>query len=137
MRPTAAVPSRCSSSARMRMASDMTDTKAAPRIFYGWWIVFGCLIVATVGWSLTVFGMGVYIHVLSERRGFSIALISEAVTVSYLISAVCLISVGTAVERLGPKPVISAGVVILAVSVASLGFCRHGWQLFAVFGAMG
>jgi MFS family permease len=119
------------------MASDMTDTKAAPRIFYGWWIVFGCLVVATVGWSLTVFGMGVYIHVLSEQRGFSIALISEAVTVSYLVSAVFLISVGTAIERWGPQPVISAGVVILALSVAALAFCRDGWQIFAAFGAMG
>jgi MFS family permease len=119
------------------MATDMTDAKAGPRIFYGWWIVFGCLIVATVGWSLTVFGMGVYIHVLSEQRGFSIALISEAVTVSYLVSAGCLISVGTAVARLGPKPVIAAGVTILALSVAALAFCRHGWQVFGVFGAMG
>ncbi len=79
------------------------------------------LIVATVGWSLTVFGMGVYIHVLSEQRGFSIALISEAVTVSYLVSAGCLISVGTAVARLGPKPVIAAGVTILALSGSSIG----------------
>jgi MFS family permease len=119
------------------MATDMTGTKAGTRIFYGWWIVFGCLIVATVGWSLTVFGMGVYIHVLSEQRGFSIALISEAVTLSYLVSAGCLIGVGTAVARLGPKPVIAAGATILALSVAALALCRYGWQVFVVFGAMG
>src|SRR3984957_11055141 len=96
MSPTAAVPSGCSSSARIRTVTGMTDTKAGSRIFYGWWIVFGCLIVAVVGWSLTVFGMGVYIHVLSEQPGFSIGLISSAVTVSYLVSAACLIRIGTA-----------------------------------------
>lgn len=112
----------------------MTNSR---RIFYGWWIVAGCLIVAAVGWSLTVFGMGVYIHVLSEQRGFSIALISEAVTVSYLVSAACLISVGSAIARLGPKPIIAAGVIILALSVTALAFCQHGWQVFLAFAAMG
>jgi MFS family permease len=107
------------------------------RVFYGWWIVVGCLIVATVGWSLTVFGMGVYIHVLSEQRGFSIGLISSAVTLSYLISAACLISVGAATARLGPKPVMATGIVILASTVAALGFCRQDWQVFTVFAAMG
>lgn len=112
-------------------------TAARSRIFYGWWIVLGCLIVAMVGWSLTVFGMGVYIHVLSEQRGFSIALISEAVTLSYLVSAACLISVGSAVTRLGPKPILGAGVVFLALSVSALAFCQHGWQVFLAFAVMG
>jgi MFS family permease len=120
------------------MLVDVTgkETKSH-RVFYGWWIVVGCLIVATVGWSLTVFGMGVYIHVLSEQRGFSIGLISSAVTVSYLISAACLFSVGTATARSGPKPVFAAGVVILASTVAALAFCQQGWQVFIVFAAMG
>ncbi len=98
--------------------STTLETKNEPKsqpmgrapMFYGWWIVVGCLLVAVVGWSLTVFGMGVYIHVLAERPGFSISLISTAVTISYLVSAACLISVGAAIARLGPKPVIAAGV---------------------------
>jgi MFS family permease len=107
------------------------------RFFYGWWIVVGCLVVAVVGWSLSVFGMGVYIRMLSEQRGFSISLVSSAVTVSYLVSAACLISVGTATARLGPKPIITAGAIILGMTVAALAFCRHGWQLFLLFAAMG
>jgi MFS family permease len=107
------------------------------RMFYGWWIVFGCLIVAVVGWSLGTFGMGVYIHVLSEQRGFSISLISSAVTISYLVSAACLISVGTATARLGPKPVIAAGSVIMGLTVAALAYCQQIWQVFLVFAVMG
>ena len=113
-----------------------TRTKSAP-MFYGWWIVFGCLLVAVVGWSLTVFGMGVYIHVLAERPGFSIGLVSTAVTVSYLVNAVFLISVGTATARFGPKPVIGAGAVILGVTVPALAFCQQAWQVFLVFAVMG
>jgi MFS family permease len=45
--------------------------------------------------------------------------------------------VGTATAEFGPKPVIAVGTVILAASVAGLGFCREAWQLFLIFGAMG
>ncbi|WP_424630212.1 MFS transporter [Bradyrhizobium sp. SYSU BS000235] len=114
-----------------------TKTTSGGRIFYGWWIVFGCLLVAVVGWSLTVFGMGVYIHALSERPGFSISLISTAVTVSYLVNAVCLISVGTATTRLGPKLVFAAGAGILALTVPALAYCEQAWQVFLIFAVMG
>src|SRR5215813_1743134 len=106
-------------------------------LFYGWWIVLACGLVAVIGWSLSVFGMGVYIHTLSDQRGFSISLVSTAVTFSYLVNAACLIAVGTATAGYGPKPVIAVGTVMLASSVASLGFCREGWQLFGSFAAMG
>lgn len=114
-----------------------TKTTSRSSIFYGWWIVFGCLLVAVVGWSLSVFGMGVYIHVLAERPGFSIGMISTAVTLSYLVNAACLISVGTATARLGPKPVLAAGSLVLGGTVAALAFCQQAWQLFLVFAVMG
>ncbi|MBN9582775.1 MAG: MFS transporter [Afipia sp.] len=107
------------------------------RVFYGWWMVLACLIVAVVSWSLGTFGMSVYIHVLSGQRGFSIGLISTAVTISYLVTAACLMSLGSATAQLGPKPVIAAGAVIMAVTVAALGFCREIWQIFLVFAGMG
>ena len=106
-------------------------------LFYGWWIVLACGLVAVIGWSLSVFGMGVYIHALSETRGFSISLVSTAVTFSYLVNAACLISVGTATAELGAKPVLATGVVALALSVAGLGYCHESWQLFGLFAVMG
>jgi MFS family permease len=121
----------------MHTPTPETKTKSRHSIFYGWWIVFGCLLVAVVGWSLSVFGMGVYIHVLAERPGFSIGLISTAVTISYLVNAACLISVGTATARLGPKPVLAAGSIVLGLTVAALAFCQQAWQVFLVFAVMG
>jgi sugar phosphate permease len=107
------------------------------RIFYGWWIVLGCLLIAAIGWPLTTFGMGVYIHALSEHRGFSISLISTAVTLSYLVGAACLVGVGTAIDRLGPRPIIAAGSVIMGASVMALALCQQTWQIFVAFAALG
>ena len=100
-------------------------------------MVVSCLVIAVVGWSLTVFGMGVYIHVLTEQRGFSIGSISSAVTLSYLVSALCLMSVGTAVARFGPKPVVAAGSVFLGLAVVTLPFSTQVWHVFLLFALMG
>lgn len=110
---------------------------AKQRAFYGWRIVMVCGLVAVIGWSLAVFGMGVYIHALSEQRGFSISLVSSAVTLSYLVNAACLMTVGSATAELGPKPVLAIGTVVLSASVAGLAFCDQTWQLFALLAAMG
>lgn len=107
------------------------------RIFYGWWIVVACLLMAVVGWSLGTFGMGVYILVLTEQRGFSVSAVSTAATLGYLVSAACLITVGTMTARLGPKPVVTTGAVLVGLAVAALAFCEQIWQVFAIFIILG
>ena len=94
----------------------MTTASPPGRIFYGWWIVLGCGIMAVVGWSLAIFGMGVYIHVLSEQRGLSIGFISTAVTFSFLVNAACLTSAGTLTARFGAKPAILIGAAAMAMA---------------------
>jgi len=107
------------------------------RIFYGWWMVAACLMVAVVGWGLGVFGIGVYIHALTGERGFSISLVSIAITLGHLVNAASLMSVGSATDRFGPRSVIALGGLIMAATVAALAFCTEVWHVFGVFILMG
>ena len=106
-------------------------------IFYGWWLVAAYLLVAVVSWSLGTFGMGVYIHSLSAQRGFSIGLVSSAVTLSYLVSAAVLMPVGTATARFGPRPVIALGGVVMGLAVAGIAWCSEAWQVFLLMLLLG
>ena len=115
----------------------MTTASPASRIFYGWWIVLGCGIVAVVGWSLAIFGMGVYIHVLSEQRGLSIGFISTAVTFSFLVNAACLTSVGTVTARFGARPAVLIGAAAMAIALAGLGYFSDARALFLMFAFLG
>lgn len=115
----------------------MPAKAAASTIFYGWWVVLGCGIVAVVGWSLAIFGMGVYIHVLSEVRGLSIGLISTAVTFSFLVNAACLTTIGTATSRFGAKPIILTGAAAMAIALAGLGYFSQAWTIFLMFAILG
>jgi MFS family permease len=106
-------------------------------IFYGWWLVAAYLVIAAVGWSLGTFGMGVYIHILSLHRGFTIGLISSAVTVSFLVNAVTLMFIGNATVHYGPRPVIASGGTIIGLAVACIPWCQEVWHVFLLMAFMG
>lgn len=106
-------------------------------IFHGWRMVAACAVIATVSWSLGVFGIGVYLYEITTSRGWPLALISSAVGPFYLVGALSSMQVGRLIERHGPRPVIVTGAIGLAAGVAALGLVFKPWHVTAAFLLMG
>src|SRR5262245_59491912 len=53
------------------------------KTFYGWRVVAAVFVLATFGWGLGFYGPPVYLHTVQAARGWSLALISAAVTTHY------------------------------------------------------
>lgn len=102
-------------------------------LFYGWRIVGACFVVASIAWSLGLFGASVYLHSISEAHGWPIGLISAAITCFYLVSALAAPFVGTAIGRFGPRAVVRFGALCLAAGVASIGRIDQPWQVYLSF----
>jgi MFS family permease len=117
----------------------MQQGESAPpdAVFYGWWIVAACFVTASIAWSLGLFGASVYLHAVSEARGWPIGLISTAITCFYLVSAFASPFIGTAIEGLGPRAVVRAGAVCLGLGVASIGLIDQPWQIYLSFITLG
>lgn len=107
------------------------------RVFYGWWMVAACLTVAVVAWALGLFGSSVYLHAVTQARGWSIGLVSSAITLFYLIAAGALMLVGGGIDRFGPRPVFALGALLLAAGVAGIGQVSQPWHVHAAFLVMG
>ena len=107
------------------------------RLFYGWRIVSVCLIAAVFANALGLFGAGVYLHALVEERGWPTGLVSGAITLFYVTSALLLIPVGGVIGRAGPQPIFALGGTALALGVAAIGHVTAPWQAYAVFLVMG
>jgi MFS family permease len=107
------------------------------RIFYGWWVVSACLVAALIGNALGLFGAGVYLHAVVEMKGWSTGLVSGAVTLFYVVSALLLIPVGSAIHRFGPRPVIALGGAAMAGGVVGIGRVSELWQVYVAFLVMG
>jgi MFS family permease len=112
------------------------DARSGP-VFYGWTIVMACLVIAVLAWGLGLFGASAYLHEINRTRGWSIGLISPAITVLFLIGAVCSTFVGPAIAKYGPRWIITCGALALAAGVACMGQVRTLWQVYAAFGVIG
>jgi MFS family permease len=107
------------------------------RVFYGWWVVAACMLCALVGNALGLFGAGVYLHEVVSANGWTTGLVSGAVTLLYVVSALLLIPVGIGIRRYGPRPIIALGGMALAGGVIEIGRVTAPWQAYLAFLLMG
>lgn len=107
------------------------------RLFYGWWIVAVCLVAGLFGNALGLYGAGVYLRSIIGSKGWLPGAVSGAVTSFYLVSALLLVPVGSAISRCGPRPVMALGACAMAGGVAWIGHVAELWQAYAAFMMMG
>jgi MFS family permease len=107
------------------------------RIFYGWWIVAACMLCSLIGNALGLFGAGVYLHQVVTANGWPTGIVSGAVTLFYVVSALLLIPVGAGIRRYGPRPVLALAGIALAGGVIGIGHATAPWKAYLAFFCMG
>jgi hypothetical protein len=110
---------------------------AEMRAFYGWWIVAACMLAALFGNALGLFGAGVYLHEVVKANGWTIGLVSGAVTLFYVVSALLLIPVGSGIRHFGPGLIVALAGIALASGVVEVGQATVLWQVYLAFLLMG
>ena len=97
--------------------------------FFGWRIVAGAFVLAIFGWGLGFYGPPIYLHAVEEARGWSVALVSGAVTVHFLTGAVVVANLPRLYRRYGLPPVTKTGAVSLGLGVLGWASAHEPWQL--------
>ena len=109
----------------------MTDEHS--RAYRGWRMVAVCFVVATLAWGFGFYGQGVYLANILAERGWSLSLVSGAITGFYFVSAIMVAFVADWIARFGARRVVAAGLVATGVAAVLLGAVREPWQLYAVY----
>ena len=91
-----------------------------PRPFFGWRVVAAAFVLAMFGWGLGFYGPPVYLHAVRETRGWSLGLVSAAVTVHYVVGALVVANLPRLHRAFGIARVTQAGGVLAAIGV-------YGW----------
>jgi len=114
------------------------------RRYHGWWVVFCAFVIALYGWGFGFYGLSLYLVALHDKLGWTPATISTGITFYYVLGAFVVMQVGDAIERMGARPIVLGGMVLMAAGVAALTFLQEPWQLYLAFllmipgwGAMG
>lgn len=99
--------------------------------FFGWSVVAATFVLAVFGWGVGFYGPPVYLQMVVQRTGWSVALVSMAVTLHFLAGAAVVANLPRLYRSLGVPLVTCAGAVLLAVGVVGWSLASQPWQLFA------
>jgi len=107
--------------------------------FHGWRIVGAAFVLAVFGWGLGFYGPPIYLQAVRDSRGWSLPLVSAAVTVHFLFGALVVARLPGLYLRYGLPAVTKAGVLALAVGISGWAVAVEPWQLFvaALFSGAG
>ena len=98
--------------------------------FYGWRVVGAAFVLAFFGWGLGFYGPPVYLQAVREARGFSLSVVSAAVTLHFLSGAVVAANVPALYRRFGLPTITKVAAVALAAGVFGWAIATTPWQLF-------
>lgn len=104
---------------------------ARPVTFYGWRVVSAAFVLAMFGWGLGFYGPPVYLHAVREARGWSLALVSTAVTVHFLIGAIVVANLPNLYRCFGVPAITKAAALSLGTGITGWAMAQEPWQLFA------
>jgi len=91
------------------------------KFFYGWRISFAGAAMQFLLSSLLVQAFGAYVAVLSEQKGWSKTALAAGAALQSVEGAVLGPLLGFLVDRLGPRAMVHAGVVVMALGFACFG----------------
>ena len=101
-------------------------------VFFGWHVVGGAFIVAMFAFGIGFYGPPIFLETLHCIRGWSVSLISAAITTHFLFGALVTAKLATLHRRFGLSVVTSAGAVLTALGLLGWALVQAPWQLFAV-----
>jgi sugar phosphate permease len=92
------------------------------RIFYGWWIVSACFLIALYVSTVVFFGFTAFFEPLVEEFGWSYTQISFATSLRGLEMGIMSPLIGFLVDRFGSRRLMFFGVITVGLGLILLGF---------------
>ena len=99
-------------------------------MFFGWKVAATGFVIAAFAWGAGFYGPAVFLNVLHQERGWSVPLISAAITAHFLLSAMIVVQLTDLYERFGIAAVTRAGLIASAVGMVGWSMAVAPWHLF-------
>lgn len=105
--------------------------------FFGWKVLCATFVLAVFGWGVGFYGPPVFLHAVVQRTGWSVALVSGAVTLHFMAGTVVVANLPRLYRRIGVARTTAGGAALLAVGVAGWAVAQTPAQLYAAAACSG
>ncbi|HEY1413370.1 MAG TPA: MFS transporter, partial [Rhodopila sp.] len=105
---------------------------AEGQVFFGWKVVAVAFVVTTFTWGIGLYGLSIFVGEIERIRGWSVTLVSAAVTCNMLIGAPVFAKLPALHARYGVARITQAGAILTALGLVGWAVAAEPWQLFAV-----
>ena len=103
-----------------------------PGVYEGWIVVGAAGVVMLVNGTTFFYGLGTIFNDLVLEFGWSVAATSLAFSLRTEVQGAAAPAIGYAIDRLGARAVLLAGVSVAAAGLLALSFVQNIWQFYAV-----
>ena len=107
-----------------------TTARDSTPAFFGTWVVRAAFVLAVFGWGVGFYGPPIYLHAVIERTGWSLTLVSAAVTLHYLAGVIVVANLPRLFARFGLPLTIAVGAAVTGLGVLGWAVAAQPWQLF-------
>jgi sugar phosphate permease len=112
----------------------MTDSEYhRNRIFYGWWIVIACLLIAAFSSGVISHGFTAIFEPIAEEFSWSYTQVSVAASIRGIEGSILAPIAGLFFTRLGARKIIFTGVAVIGLSLLILSRINSLWMFYITF----
>jgi len=104
--------------------------KLFPNVYEGWLVVWSVALIVTMVGAAFFYGFGLMFTPIVDEFGWSNAAVSFAFSLRTEAGGLAAPLVGVGIDRIGPKRVLLAGVVTMALGVFAMSFMQTLWQFY-------
>ena len=108
------------------MATEIRQRK----VFYGWWIVIAGAVASALNLGIFQIGTGAFIKDVQHEFGWSLATISLGFSIRQFQQGLMAPLFGYVMDRVGPRPLASAGIVTMGIGLVLFSRMHSVWQLY-------
>jgi MFS family permease len=108
----------------------MASANVRSETFYGWRVVGAAFLLAVFAWGFGFYGPSIYLHEIARKTGWSVGLISSAITAHFIVSAAIIAGLGELYSRFSISSITTVGLLASAVGVPTWALAHAPWHLF-------
>lgn len=113
----------------------MTEVESRTGIFYGWWVIIACALVAVLA-STGRYSFTMFLPVLLEDLGWTRAMLGFGLTLHMWVYSIMAIIAGILVDRYGARVIMVTGGMFILLGLVLASTMAALWEFYLYYGVI-